>query len=406
MEDRKVLESKKCILMMTSGAIAIFFTGFPHVWSVYQPYMMEKAGWSQGQTSMCFYLALAVFVIGNIIGGRMQDGGNPRKVLAIGGGIFSAGIIFSAFLIQSLPIPFYLTYGVMQGFGQGMIYATILPTAQKWFPDRKGFASGLIVAANGLCGLIMAPLSRYFLKSVGPQSTLLIIGIVIAIACAFCTLFFSLPQKVKKNQNQKINMSRQLCASEMMRTKKFWFLLGAMFFGLIPYLLISPVSQNYQISKGIRETIAVSTVMIGSIMNASTRLFLPMAADKIGRVNCIKVVFIVAVVSMGILSGVSGYGITIAVILMYACYGGVMGSFPSLTSTLFGILHAGENYGCVMIGIILATIVAPCITSLMEKLGYGMNQVFLVGMGSAVVALILIWLLGREKKEVTVLLVK
>ena len=36
-----------------SGLFAIFFTGYPHVWSIYQPYVMEQAGWSQGQASMC-----------------------------------------------------------------------------------------------------------------------------------------------------------------------------------------------------------------------------------------------------------------------------------------------------------------------------------------------------------------
>lgn len=56
---------------MIFGAFAIFFTGYPHVWSIYQPYVMEQAGWSQGQASMCFYLALSTFVFGNIVGGRM-----------------------------------------------------------------------------------------------------------------------------------------------------------------------------------------------------------------------------------------------------------------------------------------------------------------------------------------------
>lgn len=126
-------------LMMISGAFAIFFTGYPHVWSIYQPYVMEQAGWTQGQASMCFYLALCTFVFGNIVGGRIQDKRSPRMVVFIGGGIFAAGILLSAFLIVPSPLPIYLTYGVMQGFGQGMLYITIISTAQKWFPGRTGF---------------------------------------------------------------------------------------------------------------------------------------------------------------------------------------------------------------------------------------------------------------------------
>lgn len=50
------IQKKQRLLTMIFGAFAIFFTGYPHVWSIYQPYVMEQAGWSQGQASMCFYL--------------------------------------------------------------------------------------------------------------------------------------------------------------------------------------------------------------------------------------------------------------------------------------------------------------------------------------------------------------
>lgn len=92
-----------------------------------------------------------------------------RKVLFLGGGLLSAGILMSAFSLVSSPLPMYLTYGVMQGLGQGMMYTVILATAQQWFPDRTGFASGIVVTANGLCGLFMAPFSRQLLEKEGQK---------------------------------------------------------------------------------------------------------------------------------------------------------------------------------------------------------------------------------------------
>ena len=86
-----VKQKKQRLMTMIFGAFAIFFTGYPHVWSIYQPYVMEQAGWSQGQASMCFYLALSTFVFGNIIGGRLQDRYNPKMVVRVGGGIFAVG---------------------------------------------------------------------------------------------------------------------------------------------------------------------------------------------------------------------------------------------------------------------------------------------------------------------------
>ena len=65
-------------LILAVGAFGIFFTGFPHIWSIYQPYAMEATGWSQTEASMCFYLSFVTFVIGNIVGGKIQDRYSPH----------------------------------------------------------------------------------------------------------------------------------------------------------------------------------------------------------------------------------------------------------------------------------------------------------------------------------------
>lgn len=402
-------QKKQRIFMMAAGAFAIFFTGYPHVWSIYQPYVMEQAGWTQGQASMCFYLALSTFVFGNIIGGRLQDQYNPRLTVIAGGGIFTAGILLSAFLIIPSPFPVYLTYGVMQGFGQGMIYTTIISTAQKWFPGRTGFASGIVVTANGLCGFFLAPVSRTLLEEGGAKLTFLVIGALIALSWILCSIFFCLPdEEWRKNEEarfmedggkKKAILKKQYTSGEMIRTKSFWFLLATMLFGLISYFMLSPVSQTYQIDMKIPVSIAVSAVMFGSVMNALTRLVLPTLADKVGRLVCIKGVLLMSAAAMAVLSISRSYAVTAAIIVMYGCYGGIMGSFPSFTSSVFGIEHAGENYGFVMFGIVIATFGAPVITGFVTGKGFGMQTVFAVGIVFALAAFICTLFLGRELKK-------
>lgn len=398
------------ILMMIFGAFAIFFTGYPHIWSVYQPYVMEEAGWTQGEASLCFYLALAFFVFGNIVGGRIQDKRSPRLAVFAGGGIFSAGIVASAFLIVPSPLPMYLTYGVMQGIGQGMIYATIISTAQKWFPGRTGFASGIVVTANGLCGFFLAPISRILLEKAGPSGTLLAIGAVIVLSWILSSIFFYVPGETWREETAaaaaaetdghtgtKTEVScRQYTSREMMHTKRFYFLLATMLFGLISYFLVSPVSQTYQTGLGIPSIVAVSAVMFGSIVNAGTRLVLPTLADKVGRVICIKGVLIVSIIAMAVLALTSTYTVTVAIVVMHGCYGGIMGSFPSFTSSIFGMKHSGENYGYVMFGIVIATIGAPALTALMT--GNGLEQKAVFGAGAVFAAIALLSLKCLEKE--------
>ena len=387
-------QKRQRLQTMIFGAIAIFFTGYPHVWSIYQPYVMEQTGWSQTQASMCFYLALSTFVFGNIIGGRLQDKFSPKVVVWTGGGIFAAGILASAFLIVPSPLPMYLTYGVMQGFGQGLIYTAILSTVQKWFPGRTGFASGVVVTANGLCGFFLAPLTLSWI---------------------LCGIFFTAPDKEwrrkaeealreKNKENGAIAQAeqKQYTSSEMMRTKNFYLLLATMLFGLISYFLVSPVSQTYQIELGIPSAVAVSAVMFGSIVNAGTRLVLPTLSDKVGRVVCIKGVLVMSILAMTVLTFTRSYTVTAAIILMYGCYGGIMGSFPSFTSSIFGIEHTGENYGFVMLGIVIATCGAPALSGFITGKGYGMHVVFATGIVFAVIALICLTILGRNLKHMKV----
>ena len=123
----------------------------------------------------------------------------------------------------------------MHGFLQGMICTVILATVQRWFPDRTGFASGVVVTANGLCGFFLAPLSRKLLEAEGVQKTLLIVGVAITISWILCGIFFQAPDKSLVNAGGSAAKSgtpemKQYTSGEMMRTKNFYLLLATMFF--------------------------------------------------------------------------------------------------------------------------------------------------------------------------------
>lgn len=387
-------------LVLLFGAFAVFFTGYPHIWSIYQPYAMEAAGWSQNQASMCFYLYFVTFVLGNILGGRIQDHYNPRIPIIAGGGIFTGSILLCSLALRPSPLFMYGTYGVLQGLGQGMIYTTIISTAQKWFPEKTGFASGVIVTANGLFGFFMAPVSRTLLSARGIKSTFLIIGVLIGISWILASVFVNNPDgEIKIRTSEKDFQRRQYKAGEMIKTRKFYYLLGTMLFGLLPYLILSPLSQTVQLNRGIPASVAMAAVMAGSVFNAGTRLALPTAADKVGRIICLKGVLAVAVLAMLMLVFAPAKAAAICVVLVYACYGGIMGSFPSLTSHIFGLSHTGENYGYVMLGMAAATLSAPVITSTVARLGFDSNMIFIIGAVCALFSFGFLFLLEGEMKQ-------
>lgn len=392
------------ILMLVCGSFAIFFTGFPHIWSIYQPYLSGMTGWTQEQVSMCFYLAVGTFAFGNIIGGRIQDRFHPRISMLAGGGLFTAGVLLSAVVIAPSPFPMYLTYGVMQGFGQGMIYTTIVSTAQKWFPDKTGFASGIVIMSNGLCGFILAPVSKYLLEQGGPRLALTTIGLFIAVASALSVIFVVNPNPAPqsgKKQAAPAYHARQYTSSEMLRTKKFYFLLLTMLCVLTAYFMISPISQTLLTGHGVSSSAAVGTVMVGSVMNAGIRLLLPVLSDRFGRTVCVQAVTIISVAGMIMITTLSPHLLIISIVIMYACFGGIMGSFPSLCNSIFGMKYSGENYGYVLMGMVAATIGAPMIVSTGTAMGVPLQNAFLIGTAFCIIGAVSVYFLSIELKSDT-----
>lgn len=394
------MNRKRRNAMMVFGAFAILFTGYPHVWSIYQPYVMKAAGWSTGQASICFYLPTMFFVLGNILGGRLQDKKGPVPAMFIGGGILTAGVLISRYMLLPSPIWMYLTFGVMQGIGSGMIYAPILSTAQKWFPGRTGFASGVVITANGICGLLMAPISKTLLEAGGPQLAFLTVGLLIGVSWILGTMFIRKPEETAEEKMPVFyGETHQYTSAEMVKTRKFYYLLCTMMCGLMAYYLTSPLSQTLQMDRGVSAALAVGSVMAGSILNAGMRLVLPSLSDKMGRIQCIKGVILLSMAAMVFL--ITGQKIltTLAVILIYGCFGGIMGSFPSLASSIFGLKHSGQNYGIVMFGIVVVTALSPCITNFIAAGQYPVNMTFFIGFVFSAAAFLFLTKLEKEIKN-------
>lgn len=383
--------------MMAAGAFTILFTGFPHIWSIYQPYVLSETGWSESMVSICFYLPTLFFVVGNIFGGRIYDKGYGRITLGIGGSVFAGGIILSALTLGIHPMITYMMLGVMQGIGQGMIYAVVLATAQKWFPHKTGFASGVVITANGLCGFILSPISKLLLERGGVRMALISVGFLVFLSavCAVCFVRQPEAENIETKENQ-IYAGQQYTSVQMIRTKKFYYLVATMMCGLMPYYLVSPISQTIQIERGILQAVAVGSVMAGSILNAGIRLILPTLADRAGRITCIQGVLFVAMIAMLFLISGNNRLITMEIILAYGCFGGIMGSFPSLSSEVFGLRYAGQNYGIIMSGIIIVTITSPVISNMI--LIHELSEVvrFMTGFCFAVIALGFSMLLKKE----------
>src|SRR5438045_1963056 len=150
--------------------------GSLYAWSVFVLPLEKEFGWTRAQTSWVFTIAIVCFALSFVAAGRLQDIKGPRLPAAIGGALVGGGFLLAS--RTSSLAALYIAFGVIVGIGNGFGYATPIPVASKWFPDRRGLVVGLMVGGYGAGSAIFGPLATALIGSVGWRATFQILGIL------------------------------------------------------------------------------------------------------------------------------------------------------------------------------------------------------------------------------------
>ena len=124
-----------------------------YAWSVFRIPLQKAYGWSAFDATVPFALSIAFFSIGLIFAGRWQDKVGPRTVAMTGGVLVGAGFILSGILGSTLT-GLYISFGVIAGLGLGAAYVTPIAVTVKWWPDKRGLMTGLVVLGFGAGAII------------------------------------------------------------------------------------------------------------------------------------------------------------------------------------------------------------------------------------------------------------
>ena len=187
--------------------------------------------------------------------------------------LFSLGQAGSglAILLDSLPL-YLLTYGVLSGMGMGLGYISPVSTLIKWFPDRRGLATGMAVLGFGAGALITAPVAANLMESVGISNTYFILGagyfILMALGASYITpppanyMPEGMKHDIKSGKKEIKKDLRQLTAREAVRTKHFWMLWGMHLINVSAgIMMISVASPMVQELGGL--SVAGAAAMVG-----------------------------------------------------------------------------------------------------------------------------------------------
>ena len=186
-------------LSLLGALLVIPCLGAVYSWSIYQGPLQEFFAARMGvqpdslqmPISMVFSVVILVFAVSAYFGGKLQDGIGPQKVTVAGGVLLGLGLILSSRATSVMHL--YLFYGLISGTGLGFAYITPLATCNKWFPDKKGLISGVVVAGMGLGSLVFTPVGRAMVLSRGVMDTWLALGFVFMGLVCTGSLFLKLP---------------------------------------------------------------------------------------------------------------------------------------------------------------------------------------------------------------------
>jgi MFS transporter, OFA family, oxalate/formate antiporter len=348
--------------------------GSLYAWSVFVLPLEKEFGWTRAQTSWVFTIAIVCFALSFVAAGRLQDVKGPRIPAAIGGALVGAGFLLAS-ATASLAF-LYVAFGVIVGIGNGFGYATPIPVASKWFPDRRGLVVGLMVGGYGAGSAIFGPVATSLVASVGWRTTFQILGAVFLVMTAIGAALLRNPPvgyqpvraagAARSGPRAAVSVApRDFSTREMLATPTFYALWIAYCLGTTAGLMTISQLVPFARASGIGATAATFAITVGACGNAGGRILSGWMSDRFGRLPTLRAMIFLSALAMPALfvwrAELAAFYLLVA--LVYWCYGTQLSVFASAAADFYGTRHLGMNYGVLFTAWGVAGILGPAIAA-------------------------------------------
>ncbi|KYZ75479.1 hypothetical protein AXX12_12230 [Anaerosporomusa subterranea] len=373
-------------IILLAATIGSFCLGGSYAWSVFQKPLMAMYHWTPSQVSMAFTLCYVMMGVTMIVAGRLQDQHGPRRLLLVGGFMWGGGIALAGFATTLTQL--YLAYGVISGLGNGIVHSCVVANTVKWFPDKKGVATGLVVAGAGVGAMVSAPIISSIVYGYGVAQALHALGLTYVLVIATASMFVMLPPdnyqsdlKASANRMSASHGGTDKTWKEMVQDPLFYVLWTMYALGASSGLMIigHAVSIGQELSN-LSVAMGALSVSIISLANTCGRVSWGYLSDKIGCYQALMGVYLLSTVSMSLLVySQSVYSFILAISIVGLCYGGVVTIFPTVTADLFGSKHLGLNFGILFTAFAAAALVGPRLAAQCKEITGTYSLAFTIG---------------------------
>ena len=367
-------------LLIRRSIMALFCTvlqvcfGTVYAWSFFQTILVRQLGWSFTETAWAFSLTILSLGTSAAWAGALLPRVGPRRLAVTGSVMFAGGYMLAslALHLDTLAL-FYVGYGVIGGAGIGMGYVTPVATVAKWFPDKKGLATGIVVMGFGVGAFLLSKgLAPLLVSHLAGDLSQVFLGLGVIFACILipCSLLLSNPPTAASAIAEQTSADESDSVSPYLRSSEFVLMWIVFFCNIAAGIsIISFQSELLQEVWGLADpTVEPATlaeygatlIAVSSLCNGVGRLFWGLLSDRLGRVRVFRILLASQMVVFGILMTERNPWVFSALVCyVLLCFGGGFATMPSFVLDVFGPQKMSTIYGTILTAWAAAGICGP-----------------------------------------------
>jgi len=333
--------------------------GIIYAWSIFaEVFKQNFQTWTNTALASTFTIIMAFFCVGNVSGGFILKKLSPKKTLLITGILIGLSFIAVSALQENTIWLLYLSYGVVGSFGVGLSYNVVLSVVTKWFPDKVGMASGILMMSFAFSTLVLGMGANYLMGIYSFRLVFILMGIVTAVVLFIGAALLKAPDEnvvlpqAGKKASRASEAQASMTVNEMLKTSAFWlfFVWGIMQL-ICVYAVMGNAKQCVLELNPTAISIATLSVTIISVFNGLGRLILGTAYDKIGRLWTMTLDTALIIIASMLLIVSFKTGSIPLMIAGFMFVGFSYGGIPAIASA-FSVDYFGPNDFSLKFGII------------------------------------------------------
>ncbi|MDR3536735.1 MAG: oxalate/formate MFS antiporter [Acetobacteraceae bacterium] len=389
-------------------ACMILIANLQYGWSVFVQPMQQAHGWAVTNIQIAFtiFVALETWAtplnawIADMIGPRF----GPRSVMGVGGLLIALGWIIDS---QTTSLTGLYIGGTLTGLGAGGVYCVSVGTAVKWFPDRRGLASGLVAAGFGAgAALTIIPI-KMVIAANGYEAAFFWFGLIQGGGVLVLSQFVRHPNPGEApvvTSNKKVQQSTHSYNSkQVLSSWVFWVLYVCDVLmcagGLVVTANLAAIAGSHQISNVVifvgASTLSLALVF-SNVMNGVARPLFGWISDQIGLPRTMVAGFGLGAIAYYLLYllGANPWAFVLGTGLVFFCWGNIFSLFPAMCTNLFGSKFATTNASLLYTAKGAAALLVP-LASIVTRITGSWDSVLLVATVINIVAVFVVWFILR-----------